>query len=394
MRLNWLRRRQSSHQNSRQNSHHTPHHAARPADSLVRWWLLRSKSRSGDRPAAAGFTLAELLITLIISSIIVAGLLTLVVDLVTTNRKELARTETQREMSIASEYMSSELREAAYVYTGECLWEGDGGTGPQSCPGLFRNGGLAAPGNDQVPIIAFWKLDPLPPTCSAAECDNYAVAQRSYTLVVYFLSKENQGDIWDGDARLTRAELSRFDADGTLGELGTNPDPNSNDATFRNWSANVSRPTLDDIVLVDYVDATPDAQELDANTECPVDYRITPSSTALNAGGFSKVRSVYACVRDDVTPAGGAATNATSSFNQKVVLFVRGNPQGRFGLDAQACGNELQDTLRTERQNLLQGTAGICNLPTVKTEVLNRGVANKVPRQLGGTLPVAPATNP
>ena len=146
---------------------------------------------------------------------------------------------------------------------------------------------------------------------------------------------------------------------------------------------------------MDYVDVTPDAQELSADEECPVDYRITPSSTSLNAAGFSRVRSVYACVRDDLTPGGGAGTNATSSFNQKVVLFVRGNPQGRYGLDAQACAQgNLAANLRTERQALLQGTAGICNLPTVKTEVLNRGVANKVPRQLGGTLPVAPAAEP
>ena len=385
MRLHWLRRRSPLHRSTR----------PRSTDSLMRWWLSRLRSQSGDRPAAAGFTLAELLITLVISSIIVTGLLTLVVDLVTTNRKELARTETQREMTIASEYMSSELREAAYVYTGECLWEGDGGTGAQSCPGLFGGGGgLNLPANDRVPIIAFWKLDPLPPTCSAAECANYAIAQRSYPLVVYFLSKENPGGVWDGEARLTRAELSRFDADGTLGELGNNPDPNSTDATFRNWSVTGSNPTFEDAVLVDYVDATPDAQELNANTECPVDYRITPSSAALNAGDFSQVRSVYACVRDDVTPAGGAGGTATSSFNQKVVLFVRGNPQGRFGLDAQACGADLEETLRTERQELLQGTEGICNLPTVKTEVLNRGVANKVPRQLGGTLPVAPAAEP
>ena len=101
---------------------------------------------------------------------------------------------------------------------------------------------------------------------------------------------------------------------------------------------------------------------------------------------------MYACVRDDAVA--GSATNVTTSFNQKVVLFVRGNPQGRYGLDAQACGNTLEDTLRTEREDLLTGTEGICDLPTVKTEVLNRGVANKVPRQLGGSLPTAGTGGP
>ncbi|MEM6500839.1 MAG: prepilin-type N-terminal cleavage/methylation domain-containing protein [Cyanobacteria bacterium P01_C01_bin.89] len=357
----------------------------------LRWYLAHLiKGRS--QKSTAGFTLAELLITLIISSIIIVGLLTLVVDLVSSNRKELARTETQREMSIASEYMSSELREAAYVYTGDCLWQG-GTPSPdiQPCQGLFNGGGNLRVPDDSVPVIAFWKLDPLPANCNIAECANYAVAQRSYTLVVYFLSQADPDNRWDGQARLTRAELSRFTATGELGDLGGSPDPNSTDVTFRQWASATSI-TPDDAVLVDYVDATPDQQDLQEGQECPERYEITPSKEALNAEGFDKVRSVYACVRDDAVA--GSATNVTTSFNQKVVLFVRGNPQGRYGLDAQACGNTLEGTLRTERQDLLTGTQGICNLPTVKTEVLNRGVANKVPSQLGGSLPTTTAGDP
>ena len=365
---------------------------SRPTTPLVllQWcltWLTKRSSKPQTRGLAAGFTLAELLITLVISSIIITGLLVLVVDLVTANRKELARTETQREMSIASEYISSELREAAYVYTGDCLWDG----GPteadvEPCLGLFAGGGtnLQTPA-DSVPIIAFWKLDPLPPNCGAPECANYAVAQRSYTLVVYFLSTDNPDNRWDGQARLTRAELTRFNASGQLGDLGNSPDPSTTATTFRSWQSATGL-TPRDAVLVDYVDVTPDQQELQADEECPIGYRITPSSAALDASGFSQVRSVYACVRDDALA--GSASNTTSAFNQKVVLFVRGNPQGRFGLDAIACGEDLQQTLRTERDDLLTGSRGICDLPTVKTEVLNRGVANKVPRQLQGTIDI------
>ena len=53
----------------------------------LRWYLAHLiKGRS--QKSTAGFTLAELLITLIISSIIIVGLLTLVVDLVSSNLSE------------------------------------------------------------------------------------------------------------------------------------------------------------------------------------------------------------------------------------------------------------------------------------------------------------------
>ncbi|NET50384.1 MAG: prepilin-type N-terminal cleavage/methylation domain-containing protein, partial [Merismopedia sp. SIO2A8] len=63
-----------------------------------------------------GFTLIELLVTALIGSIIVTGLLFLTNELLTSDRRESTKTETQRDLNLALDFMGAELREAIYVY--------------------------------------------------------------------------------------------------------------------------------------------------------------------------------------------------------------------------------------------------------------------------------------
>lgn len=344
---------------------------------LLQRWLGRSRSlglklQRAQGETSAGFTLVELLVTVIISSVIVITLLSLVVELVSTNRRELARNETQRDMGIAAEYISNELREAVYVYTGECLRDSGVKAGAAPCPGLFGGGNLQAPAGS-VPLIAFWKLEPVPDPCTAAECDDYRISGRTYTLVAYFLSTENKDEIWQGQARITRGEVRRFNADGSASD--PYQDPTAEGSSFRNWKSpgavNFGGRNFSPEVLVDFADATADDRE---TATCPGGYKITPDAASLSSAQkgdgetFANVRSIYACVRDDAE--GAVAGEAQQVFNQKVVLFVRGNPQGRYGLDRAFCEKEsLKATLRDEDN--------ACKLPVVKTEVQNRGVANK-----------------
>ena len=70
--------------------------------------------------------------------------------------------------------------------------------------------------------------------------------------------------------------------------------------------------------------------------------------------------------------------------NQKVILAVRGNPEGRYGLDRRSCSQDDpaagEKNLSTELGKETQQTT--CRLAAVKTEVLNRGTVNKVPSKL------------
>lgn len=330
--------------------------AAQPLKSLLH--RLRSASR---KRKTGGFTLIELLVGTIIASLVISGLMYMVVQLLETNHKESAQTETQGDMQNALEFISSELREAVYVYGGDCL-QGQGTltSGVPSanyCPGIVNH--IREP-NNSVPILAFWKLEPLPDTLKT-QCNNNTaattvpcVAGRTYTLVVYFLRKTQSNDNpkWPGKAHITRYTLTQYKkSDGT--EIANYVNPDQTGVNFRIWpyknnggtlsKLQASKPTNDPAdTLVDFVDDT--ARTGDSTVSCPTNYVLTPSSTTAP---FSGVRSFYACVR------GGTGDEA--GFNQDVFVFLRGNASGKVGIS---------------NDNFL---------PTLQTQVLKRGIVNKIP---------------
>jgi type II secretory pathway pseudopilin PulG len=372
-------------------------HCSKLVARLGRWRLQKSKLQGQANPdqqststnkTTAGFTLIELLISALIAGLIISGLLGIVIELVSTNRRELARSETARDMGIAAEFMSNELREAVYVYPGECLWEGAESPGNfKYCPGLFGKGYLKAP-NGSLPLIAFWKLDELPENCTGSICDSYRLAGRTYTLVVYFLSQENDDKKWEGRARITRGELAQFNASGQVVKEYSNPRgsgvnlqtwPEDTDGNFVGSNVTFGAGNFPVSVLVDYVDDTKDAKD---SVECPTGYSKTPSTKSLSAadGDFSIVRSVYACVLDERFGTQAALRTTNETLNQKVILSVRGNPEGRYGLDRSGCSKEV-----LTGQLGKAGQQATCRLAAVKTEVLNRGTINKGPQALPET---------
>ncbi|NJK27452.1 MAG: prepilin-type N-terminal cleavage/methylation domain-containing protein [Coleofasciculaceae cyanobacterium SM2_3_26] len=198
----------------------------------------------------AGFTMIELLVAILISGVLVTGLMAIVIELLSSNQRETVRTETQQEMQAALEFIASEMREAVYIYDGGCLEREPART---ECAGLFgatNPGRLPVPQNS-VPILAFWKVDPLPDaldaTCQAPtppSCDTNpnppeipcripCLSGRMHVLVVYYLSKANQNTPWKGRARILRYELPRYDASGT--PVPGYVDPGNSDTTFSIW---------------------------------------------------------------------------------------------------------------------------------------------------------------
>ncbi len=326
-----------------------------------------------------GFTLTEVLVATIIGALIVTGLLTVMVELLTSDAREAARSETQREMQLALDYISTDLREAVYVYDGDCM----AGVASESsvaklveanCAGLFP-GFVGVPQNS-MPVLAFWKLDDLPEevkkTCAGLDDINEegappCVSGRAYTLVVYYLTRNNDDPTWSGKARIQRFTLPRFNAQGL--EVTGYLDPGG---VFESWPLVNGTPeggtkNLSGLVtLVDFVDDRPmsDIEELNeettASVDCPDLYAKTPSDATLEQFGFAGVRNFYACIRIPNTLIEqdlGESEKATS-FNQKVILFLRGNAEGKPGI-----------------QSANEGF-----MPAIQTQVLNRGVANKVPK--------------
>lgn len=373
--------------------------------SGLRKWLLSYRSKrfvNRRNHRFAGFTLIELLVSLVIGAIITASLLSLVVDLTDTNQKDTARSETQRDMQLAMNYITQDLRESVYVYDGDCL-RGigtitDANLYPTSCPGLanFIPASVATggTGGTSTPILAFWRTDLLPEVV-AQQCADAArnspnsgatssplktlinagtpcVSGKSYTLVVYALVDDTStADIWQGKARIVRYQLPQFNSDGSSnvgagGWVDPLPDTNSN---FQQWpyrvvsgavqapasfQAGYARPAGNPDVLVDFVD---DATTALANVTCQSPSVITPN--------IDPVPGFFACVRGNTMAAQRATPPQTQELgvNQEILVSLTGNAAGRAGIPVTATGDNAVST----------------RLAPLQTRVLSRGILNKSP---------------
>jgi prepilin-type N-terminal cleavage/methylation domain-containing protein len=326
-----------------------------------------------QRRSTQGFTLTELLVAILISSLVVVGLLTLVVDLLQNERRDSARNETQREMQLTMDYIVQDMREAVYVY--------DGGRFVTTPPDASRTFSIPPiqnylpnfSGQDgAVPVLAFWKPETIPYQSGGAtipfvqnycantfpnandprqqECTDLQVSRRTYSLVVYYQTTAASTAPWRGRSRLIRYVLRKYTNIANLTKDPGYVDPfYESSGIFRTWPLDSSglnqqttRPPSNSTatVLADFVDApTNPAPDTPAGT-CPsTEYVRTPDATN---------ESFYSCVRP-----------APSLDNQDVVLFIRGSVWGKPGYSV-------------SRANQVTGF-----LPALQTQVLLRGVLQK-----------------
>lgn len=350
--------------------------ATQPSPPNLVQWLMRA-SKASQR----GFTLIELLVAVIIGSMVMGSLLFLVVELMQVNRREEVLTQTQQDMQRAIDYISRDAREAVFVYStpGAIVDPNPGGTDTLlSELGITMNasGVVTAPANiaGAIPILAFWRLDPVPvndgiwaKNCSTAfsgaktnECNTLKLRQSFYTLVVYFQRPNQPGGFWGGPSSILRYELPKYTA-GNIANLvqQTGYSDPTGCTSFENWSgppgretgancdtANNGTPTINPVVLTDYVNF--------ATLDPP------PACNGVSTPFFEDAQGFMACVN--------SGSNVPTGANQTLGIFLQGNAtEGRPGLV-----NTFSD-------------AG--NLPVLDAEVLVRGVLNKQP---GGGGPPTP----
>lgn len=362
---------------------------------MLKSFLKRHRKRH-PRSKAGGFTLLELLVAMLVGSIISAGLLFIVVQLVETNLRESARSDTQRDLQAAIDYIARDVREAVFVYDAECLLDRPAPASPYRtrCPGL-RNylpeeitGTSGFGATDNVPVLAFWRVDPLPDTIQTLCSRNSAayssaaplpaaiknvpcLANQMYTLVVYSLNRDREDrTVKQGRARIMRYALPQFTSSvGTAVRGWVNPrgKMNGRETSFLAWpvvqtsltgsaldSLQTTRPSNNSLPLTDYVDwfglyepsgrgRAPDPEEPDEDLALI----LTPRNGASAA--TDPPRGFYVYVR------GG---NREGDLNQEVVIRIQGDAAGRPGVP------ELNP-----------------NRPRVpislETRVLTRGVTNK-----------------
>ena len=328
--------------------------------------LLIGKLRRSRRSGTAGFTLLELLIVALIAGLLISGLMYLVVELLAADQRESSRTETQRDMQMALDYISTELKEAVYVYTGECM----AGSALLGCPGLAASLPSVFTA-DSTPVLAFWKQQRIPNELRRTQCSAGTqtlggqpvpcIIGHSYSLVVYSLSTANAAQTWQGRARITRYALTEFNSAGTA----RTPGYVSVSSNFGAWeSSPTARPTGTPDVLVDFVDDGVGATTVvgAGNPTCPEDLSIpgneylpSPIITGSPTTVAPAAKSFYACVNN---------LTLSSTPYRDVVLFLRGNISGRPGFRG----------------------ADRAFLPALETRVLTRGVLQREPGRATGTL--------
>jgi prepilin-type N-terminal cleavage/methylation domain-containing protein len=371
---------------------------------LKRRWLTSRRSQK------SGFTLLELLVSMIIGSFLVALLLSFVVNLTQINSQDAGRTQVQQDMQAAMDYMAQDLREAVFVYNGDCLrgLNGQAVTDPtqltNACPGL--RGYVPDSLFNYTPVLAFWRTERLPQAIQTLCATNAAnlgdtdpntgrptnalvvagvpcLSGTSYSLVVYALDTSTPSGTWRGQARIRRYKLSQF-TDGATSQTDqnvgyVNPLSGTN-STFQQWpygsrrsdnsfanlqltdAVNPGKPTNSSEipVLVDFVDnnqATVDPNacaEFAASTNPPdIANALSPMANPPNPNNMAANPAFFACVRN-----GGHGIATGLGQNQDVLLTLVGNVTGTSG-------------------GSYESYASANRLAPLQTRVMVRGVVNK-----------------
>ncbi|MEO0705929.1 MAG: type II secretion system protein [Cyanobacteria bacterium J06649_5] len=329
-----------------------------------RWLLTRQRKR------LSGFTLLELLISIVVASIVVSGLLTLTNEILQIDRRESTLDQVQQDMQRAMDYVSDDLKEAVYVYPD-----------PERFTTLLASDSKFPDSSNDTPVLAFWRIDPietnLPQVCNNVSgnsdydeddpdfgsCQVLRVRQSAYTLVVY-VQRVNDGTNanWSGQSRLIRYELPNYSDVAKMVETPGYRDPANlidTEARFEVWIPKAGTIVGNSAVLVDFVqspsatlnrsplsDATQACSSFGTNVGGTFEYQVVPSTATTSTN-----TSFFACVR---RPDGTDGQRT----NQDVYVFLKGNA--------------------------IDGPPGVVNafseqsaLPVLETRVVVRGIIDK-----------------
>jgi type II secretory pathway component PulJ len=272
---------------------------------------------------SGGFTLIELLVALVISFLIITPLFSLMISVMTTDRDEQAKANSEAEIQLALNYISRDLQQAIYIYDA---------TGIEAIKSQLAY----QSDNTKTPILVFWKrelVSDIVPTTSGND-DTFV-----YSLVVYYLINDSN-KTWSKVARIARwqikdgVELSGgVNCGGTKRYVNADNCPSPGFAPFNNyfddsdsldtgmkkWRKDGTY-TADALVLIDYVDQTTDS--LIAAT-CPANIAATTTTDGIIWSVIKPTRMTgfYVCVD---------RTNTTAQ------VFIRGNALARIHNNANA----------------------------------------------------------
>lgn len=356
-------------------------------------FLLNSLLKQPRRAkGASGFTLIELLVALALTFLIITPLLGLVVSLMSNDRQEQAKVASQQEIQAALDYMAQDLQQAVYIYDATALSQtSPDGINDQIPPYANAVGGCQR--DSCVPVLAFWKRKFLDrkDTIKGRKIEELADSSRGsdryvYSLVVYYLIKDNTNGTWSQAARVGRFEVNdgivspanrtqpptefllppddgfaRFDSSTSSSGLHTQMNK------WRKADAPYTQPVE---ILIDYIDDT-------KLGEFPPALRtqFTPPPNVANADGFLNATQCRAQTGE------GAANAPGSSRVPPDEIIPAALDTGSF----YACVNPINAQGQSVAQIYLRGNA----LPRISKDPTTWKVTRSNQETMLGSRPVA-----
>ena len=134
---------------------------------------------------SSGFTMIELLVATVITTIIIVPMLTFVVDILNRDVREQAKTNSEQELQAAVDYIAQDMSQAFYIYS-------------ESGVNTIKAELPDSDDDTKTPILVFWKREFLPDAlepsggiCDSSSCNDTFVL----SLVAYYLIDDNN-DTW------------------------------------------------------------------------------------------------------------------------------------------------------------------------------------------------------
>lgn len=312
--------------------------------NTLKWLLSCQLKRLRLAHKTSGFTLIELLVAIIISTIVLGALLSFMVNILGTDRREQAKSTSEQELQAALDYITRDLQQAVYIY---------------DATGLGQIRSQLPDATTQMPVLVFWKREFLEqvPVSTAFDEDRYV-----YSLVAYYLMRDSAGCVsspWSCTARIGRFQIR----DGVSTEAGYLPGyaPDSGfklfslanstglSASMNQWTKASGAYSTGIDTLVDFIDHTTVAQGA-TSPVCPANTQQVPQYSGSGdsvATSTFQTGSFYACVDSSRTMA---------------KVFLRGNAFAR------TLGKSQMSSRGTYRQTLAPF------FPTVGAQVEGRGL--------------------
>ncbi|NET06940.1 MAG: prepilin-type N-terminal cleavage/methylation domain-containing protein [Symploca sp. SIO2B6] len=316
---------------------------------------IKQSRQAGNK---GGFTLIELLVAMILAVLVITPLLGFMINFLQTDRREQAKATSAQEIQSALDYIARDLEQAVYIYDADGIERNndqdadDSGIKDQIPPVAPATG--CQEEDTCQPVLVFWKrklldkCDVIKGTrvgtltggngnnCGGVRQGNDAAV---YSLVTYYLIKDDQNDTWSDAARIGRFEIRggipnfngnngtqrtegnqtvRYLLSPSLGFLPPDLDNSINQWTKHPTENYDDAPTGTQVqpqvqILVDYIDQTEQTEDEPFARSCVDSDAIQEQQVPSEPKG-----AFYACV---------------DSGKNTAQVFIRGNALARVPSD-------------------------------------------------------------